>query len=91
MSGPGWTPCAVPAHDLAKSGMGSSVRKGTYLALMTNARHKLSSYSKCFRHLNMILSSVHFTFLLSTTIDVADRRKDTLHFGILNLFGIVHL
>ena len=91
MSGPGWTPCAVPANEPAKSGMGFSVRVGTYLALMTNARHKLSSYSKFFRHLRMILSSVHFTFLLSIAIDVADEKKDTLHFGILNLFGIGHL
>lgn len=85
MSGPGWTPRAVPAHEPAKSGLGSSVCVRTYLARMADTRHKSNSNPKFFCYLCMILSSVHFAFLLSTTIDVADGRKDTPHFEILNL------
>jgi hypothetical protein len=72
MGCPRGTPSAVPAHEPAKSGLGSSVRVRTYLALMADTRHKSNNNPKFFCHLCMILSSVHFAFLLSTTIDVAD-------------------
>lgn len=68
MSGPSGTPRAVPAHNPAKSGMWFSVSIGTYLALMTNPCHKLSSHSEFVRYLRTILSSVHLTFLHSGTI-----------------------
>jgi len=69
MSGPSGTPRAVPAHNPAKSGMWFSVSIGTYLALMTNPCHKLSSHSEFVRYLRAILSSVHLTFHHSGTIN----------------------